>query len=369
MKLIPVLVLLGVFEIGNAETVSLKEAKEKSSLFFDKLYGEKTAPSKYVYNGKNLTTNRLFTPFYVFNNPRGGFVIISAENKAFPILGFSLNGSFNPDKLSSEEKGWLESYAKDIELIRYDSRVPLEAEEAWVNFGDHVEKLFNAHSVDVDITTSIEQDRDALSSILTSDNDTENGNFSILYTPRDWKDMIDLELKNHKSIPMGYVNWNKDLVSANVYGKKGDYYQMRFDKKNDWWLRMTATEHLSDRFIANFNPVPEIKDDIEEESPFEFIEYIMADHASSETAIREKENTPEIVEAQIKGLGGGHFEIMLPENAKLAMLYSLTGQHIGRRTYKDSPVAFIDIEAQPTGFYFVILYGESGKPYGFKLYR
>ncbi|MDE6010724.1 MAG: Spi family protease inhibitor, partial [Muribaculaceae bacterium] len=67
-----------------AETVSQKQAKELAQKFFDQAYHERTAPVSLVYNGKKLTTDRLFTPFYVYNQPRGGFVMISAENKAFP---------------------------------------------------------------------------------------------------------------------------------------------------------------------------------------------------------------------------------------------------------------------------------------------
>ena len=32
-------------------------------------------------------------------------------------------------------------------------------------------------------------------------------------------------------------------------------------------------------------------------------------------------------------------------------------------------MAHINIESEPAGFYFAIIYGESGYPYGVKLYR
>ena len=70
-----------------AETVSQKHASKIAETFFNTAYGIHVAAPKFAWNGRQLTTDRLFTPFYIYNHPRGGFVIISAENKAFPVLG------------------------------------------------------------------------------------------------------------------------------------------------------------------------------------------------------------------------------------------------------------------------------------------
>ena len=366
------LALLMTLFIGGAcyaETVSQKASKTLAQTFFDKAYGEHTPPPKYVWNGKRLTTDRLFTPFYVYNSPRGGFVIISAENKAFPILGYSLKSSFDPDKLSEGERAWLGSYAKDIELIRYDSREPTEAIAAWQDFGEYTDRLLKARYSATDPAQSVAEAEEELERVFNSDQESDNGNYSILYTPESWRDMIDGAIAGTGSIAMGYVDWNKNLHPATIYGKQGDYYRIRFDRLNDWLLRMSATELLADRFVASFNPVPEVRYEDEEERPFDFMESIIAEHSALETSVKEMNIEDEITAPIVKANGGGHFEILLPENVKLAMMYSLTGQHIGRRTYHETPLAHIDIEAQPTGFYFVILYGESGTPYGFKLYR
>lgn len=118
---------------ATAETVSQKEAKQVARLFFNDAYGEVCEDPVYVYNGKRLTTDRLFTPFYVFNSPKGGFVIVSAENKAFPILGYSLSRPKFPQQkeLTAEQTQLLRNYARDIELVRYDSRPALEATAQW----------------------------------------------------------------------------------------------------------------------------------------------------------------------------------------------------------------------------------------------
>lgn len=128
--LFAMLLLAGPLSV-YAETVSQKEAKHIATQFFNAANGRIMAPPKYVYNGRRLTTNSLFPPFYVFNHPAGGFVVISAENKAFPILGYNLKENFDPDKLSSSTKDLLRLYAIHIENIRYDSSATEDAVRAW----------------------------------------------------------------------------------------------------------------------------------------------------------------------------------------------------------------------------------------------
>lgn len=131
--------------IIHAETVKWKETERIAETFFNAAYGHVMAKPKLVYTGKNLTTDRLFTPFYVFNHPSGGFVIISADNKALPILGYSLKSTFSQDKLTPEKKRMLADYAKEIEYIRYDSRQPDEAIEAWGDINGSIDHALNRY--------------------------------------------------------------------------------------------------------------------------------------------------------------------------------------------------------------------------------
>ena len=122
----------------HAETVGQKEAKSMAQKFFNESRNYVTPPVTYVYNGKDLTTQRLFTPFYVFNSPSGGFVIVSAENKAFPILAYSLNESFDKDRMTPMTREILTDFSRDIEMIRYDSRIPSDALEQWFTYPEVV---------------------------------------------------------------------------------------------------------------------------------------------------------------------------------------------------------------------------------------
>lgn len=122
----------------HAETIGQKEAKAMAQKFFNESRNYVTPPVTYVYNGKDLTTQRLFTPFYIFNSPAGGFVVVSAENKAFPILAYSLKEKFDKDKMTPMVKDVLSDFSRDIEMIRYDTRIPSDAIEQWATYPEVV---------------------------------------------------------------------------------------------------------------------------------------------------------------------------------------------------------------------------------------
>lgn len=370
------LVLLGAVFSSHAEIVTQKQAQKHAQQFFNQVYKESTAPVKMVYNGKRLTTGRLFTPFYVYNHPRGGFVIISAENKTFPILAYSLKDNFDPDGLTASEKGWLSSYARDIEMIRYDSRVPEAAIEAWRDYPAYVVELLESPYDATDPKSAVPDVAGELENILSvEDSDSSrDGEYSVFYTPAQWQDMIDSELGEKGEVAIGYVDNSLRPTPGVVHGKQGDYYRIEFDRRNTWLVRLTAAEYLGDRLIAVIGS-PRYKAPEEEEIPaFEFYDSYRAEHHAeafpSTNSIEDARMALIEDKPVVKAVGAGHFDVVLPENVRLAMLYNLNGSHIGRSTYGGtSNVAHINLEAEPQGFYFALLFGESGKPYGVKLYR
>lgn len=364
--LIPSLLIVSL--TGSAETVSQKQAKELAQKFFDHAYHESTAPVNLVYNGKRLTTDRLFTPFYVYNQPRGGFVIIAAENKAFPILGYSLKSNFNPDALSEYEQAWLRSFARDIELIRYQPEVPEEAIFAWQNYPEYVVGILDSIYDATDPAFTVKDIYPELNELLYTSDNSRDGDFSAVYTPAQWSDMISEHLSRSGSVALGFVDDNKELYPAVVHGRKGDYYRLMFENSNDWLLRLSATEFLGDRQITLISDPVYVAGPEPEEVPFEFFDSYITEHTEN-TKLSEESLTFIPSEPIVKGAAAGHFDVILPENSLLAMIYNLQGSYIGRATYKGQNVAHINIEAEPSGFYFAIIYGESGRPYGIKLYR
>jgi hypothetical protein len=59
--------------------------------------------------------------FYVFNKANSGFIIVSGNDKAKQILGYSDDSSFDIDKCSENLKWWLQFYTNQISSIEQES--------------------------------------------------------------------------------------------------------------------------------------------------------------------------------------------------------------------------------------------------------
>lgn len=355
------------FLTGYSETVSQKEAQQLAQLFFNEVAGRQTPPPKLIYNGRRLTTNRLFTPFYVYNNSTGGFVIISAENKAYPILGFSLKENFDQDKLKDTELALLRSYAMEIEMVRYDTEPIDGAVWAWQHYPEYVYGILKAKYTATDPKISVEE----ASQLIENSIEKDDAVYSVFYTPEQWLGMIGEELQLKEVTPIALID-GENLHSAVVYARQGDYFKMEMSERNNWLMRLNATESIPANMISVVvNPLL-LPLELEEEQPFEIHDAFIAEVYEQEE-IRTSKSSIDIPQfdgtPQIKANGGGHFEIILPENVSTVRIYNLAGAMVRRSTYKDSTLAIIDISAEPAGFYFLTAEGESGTPYGFKIYR
>ena len=70
-----------------------------------------------------LPTDTLFSGFYIFNAVNGnGFVIVSANDNATPILGYSMENTFQIENMPPNLRNWLNGYEQEIqhaELVGY----------------------------------------------------------------------------------------------------------------------------------------------------------------------------------------------------------------------------------------------------------
>lgn len=349
-----------------AETVSQKEASRLANIFFNQANGRVTPAPKMVYNGRRLTTDHLFVPFYVYNSPATGFVIISAENKAFPILGYSLKETFDPERLNDTEKALLKEYARDIEYIRYDSRMPDKAITAWTDIPGYIASLLDAKYDATDPVFDAEETREVIENLEESDDADRYS--SDIYTPEQWQDLIDGELLARRGAMLGIVSGNR-LMPAVVHGRKGDYYRIELGRRNSWLMRLMATEFLSDGQLAMLGDAPELPEP-KEEPPFQLYDSFLAETRDAEMARQAAiEETLIPTEPVLRAMGAGHFDVEFSENIQLARIYNLEGSMVGCLTFGDTSRAHIDISAQPSGFYFLLVNGDSGRPYGLKLFR
>lgn len=291
--------------VMQAETVTRKEANALAQMFFNTAYGEVTAPPQMVWNGRQLTTDRLFSPIYVYNSPKGGFVIISAENKAYPILGYSTKKRFERDKLTDDEKSMLKKYAREIEVIRYDSRIPVKAFEGWKNIRNYVYSILNEpYKTDEYLALSAEQ-KDKIESIDRLGNQ--------IFMPQ----ATEFDL------------YNPD-----------DYREITLD------------------------------DVMVEEIPFEFYESFIGDIAK-ENLDRQISFDELIAPSKpvVKALGGGHFQIQFPENVRMMRVYAIAGMQMMEKYYRETSLMNLDMSVLASGYYVALAVADSGKVYGFKLYR
>lgn len=371
LKKIAVIIILSIsfagINSGKAETVSQKEASRLAGLFFNAANGRVMSAPKLVYNGKKLTTDRLFSPFYIYNLPAGGFVIISAENKAMPILGFSLKENFEPDNIQGSLEALLKEYARDIEAVRYESNVPEKAIKAWNNLPEYIHDVLSAEYIATDILLSDNDTNEIISNLETTgkwvDVDSE------IYTPEQWMDMINLQLDKEGNVAIGFVSKDRVYPSV-VHGRKGDLYRISLERDNDWLMRLSSTEFYNNRQIADLNDIFMENAIVQEEPSFNYYESILKslkeENAAKEDLIVEKLNPSKPI---LRNVGGGRYEIVFPERIQLARIYNLAGSMVNRQEYKSTSVAHINLEGQPYGIYFVLISGESGKSYGFKLTR
>ena len=361
------IVFAGAFTPALAETVSKKQTEQVARMFFNEAHHRVMGEPKLVYTGKKLTTDRLFHPFHVYNFPSGGFVIVSVENKAFPILGYSLKTNFDPERLTKGEKSLLREYAADIERIRYDSDIPYGAIEAWGNLPEYISGILGARRQDFDMRYSSQDASEIVSNIFTTDRADELS--SDIFSPDQWQTLIDEELSKRGEVVIGIADGG-DVRPAIVSARKGDYYNIRFESPNDWLMRLHATEILSAGQVAELDEAPVVEQLVAEDDPFEFYDSFI-EETDRERAQRERMFETRLHPEQpvLSALGGGHFQIWFPQRIRLLRLYNLNGSMVTRQTYGETDTASLDMSALPRGFYFATVEGDNGESYGFKLWR
>lgn len=289
-----------------AETVTQNQASKIAETFFNAAYGEYVAQPKLAWNGRQLTTDRLFAPFYVYNHPKGGFVIISADTKAYPIIGYSKTSRFDKDHLTENEKELLKKYAGEVEMIRYDSRSPERAIAAWQNLPLYIHRVLENPYDSPEYESLDDEQKEFIESI-----DRRNNSIMLpaavefeIYRPSYLRDYTLDEVLVEDDIPFKFYE---------------DFIQQI---KQEEQLRMASLDEI----ISPSHPVVDI-------------------------------------------LGGAHYSIRFPSDMKLAAIYSLSGNKVMERYYKNTDTINLDISALPSGFYALLALGSDGKVYGIKLYR
>ena len=76
--------------------------------------------------------------YYVVNFDNG-FVIIAADDRVEPILGYSTTGSFNAENIPENAAAWMEGYRQQIaSVISENNNVSEEVNQHWYNLKHNI---------------------------------------------------------------------------------------------------------------------------------------------------------------------------------------------------------------------------------------
>ena len=124
MKKLFLWALLAVFTLPIfAKHVDVETAKTVARTFWEQNLGKQTRATF-----SDVASQTEFTKFYILNTG-DGFVIVSADDIAVPILGYSDAGNFDPQNIPVNMYEWLQGYENDINRAISDG-VSISAETA-----------------------------------------------------------------------------------------------------------------------------------------------------------------------------------------------------------------------------------------------
>jgi hypothetical protein len=126
------LLIFAAFAV-QAGTVSIKDARTVGkNFYYERINQYQDIPYGSISITSELTEMKDGLPvWYVFNfNDDKGFIIVSADDAAWPVIGYSFKGSYTGEDLPCNFAYWMEHYTDQIAAIRAQS---MPAEEDAVN--------------------------------------------------------------------------------------------------------------------------------------------------------------------------------------------------------------------------------------------
>lgn len=129
-----------VFIISSLLTFAMSVDLEKASLVAKNFYYERSGGDTFIISEVHPVIRGLETIMYCFDGDIDqGFVIVAADTRVYPVLGYSFNGNFVHDTLlqSSSFKWLMDHYAGQIIYVKdYSTSATQEAIDAWNHYGE-----------------------------------------------------------------------------------------------------------------------------------------------------------------------------------------------------------------------------------------
>ena len=126
------LLLLVLFSIGivTAEPVGVEKARTVALNFLKMADPANTQLTQQSL--VDITSTTPFHEFYVFSVQEKGFILVSGDDRALPILGYSLNNLFVGKDMPENVKDWLDDYENQIKEMKVKGIQPsTEVTSTW----------------------------------------------------------------------------------------------------------------------------------------------------------------------------------------------------------------------------------------------
>ncbi len=122
-----------------SDPVSLEKAKTVAENFYSSQYFRTYGNyPKYHAFTINPVTYKNVTSYWVCTFSKGGFVIVAADDNAFPIIGYSFDSEFDIDNVPESAKEWLSNISISIEKYKTNST---NFKNVWSQYFDKQEML------------------------------------------------------------------------------------------------------------------------------------------------------------------------------------------------------------------------------------
>ncbi len=121
MRELLVSLLLLCCQLSFAGVVTWQEAQKKATAFIQQQHITAIAPHRANTFQENISENKaeVSAHYYAFNiGEKGGFVVVSSDDRTPAILGYTEEGEFNAETIPSNMKAWLEGYNEQLAYLK-----------------------------------------------------------------------------------------------------------------------------------------------------------------------------------------------------------------------------------------------------------
>jgi len=121
MKRITLLVIVSFISLHAAFAKQVDEATAKivaqNFAMSNSSFAANKTNATFQLSYTSTNVNQTYASYFYIFNSSSGFVIVSGDDRAIPVLGYSNEGTFDSGKISPEVAAWFEGYKQQIDYI------------------------------------------------------------------------------------------------------------------------------------------------------------------------------------------------------------------------------------------------------------